>query len=204
MLHSLPDGDTTRPIAELLDGLDRVFDFGGEPDLDPAKHRARYINALRLFGTFLDQVTSRDFSGHLLHLATALHDLDSGTVHSLLTPVPSRPLYGSEIWVARAQAAIAIEILLRSGLKRAALKNILSKRIPMLSALADGSDDPAEAAMAWHKNFLAGKIKNRLAAEVFARKWGELNTQPKNATPTQMRDVAARLLDVSPDLLTGI
>jgi hypothetical protein len=46
-------------------------------------------------------------------------DLDYGTVHSLLKPgdIDGRAVDGTEIWVSRAKVALAIELLLRSGMK---------------------------------------------------------------------------------------
>jgi hypothetical protein len=205
MLRHLPGGDTARPIVELLDGLDRVFDWSAGPDPDPSMHRARYVNALLLFAKFLDQVTARDFGHELVHLASALHDLDHGTVHSLLKPaaVDSRPMDGTEVWMARAKIALAIEILLRSGMRKRNLKDILAGRIPMIKPLVTQSDDAGTASLTWHKTFRSEKVKNRVAQSAFQRSLADFQTLSKGASPAVIRVWAAQLLDVSASVFFG-
>jgi hypothetical protein len=199
MLQHLPGGDVARPVAELLDGLDRIFDWGVGLDSDPAKHRARYINAFLLLGKFLDQVTSRDFAHEFVHLAAALYDLDHGTVHSLLTPaaIDSRPVDGTEIWMARAKIALSIEIFLRAGKKPRDVREILTKHAQSIRGLVGRGKDVVGAAMYWHKIFMQEKVKNEIATEVFRRKIADLKIHLRNLTPAKidcMLAAATRLL----------
>jgi hypothetical protein len=189
-------GNLTSAVVELIAGLREAFDYTGEPDKEPAETRARFSIALKKIGLFLEDVpTIHDFAKEFLTLATALDDLNQGTVHPLLQPskVTNRPPDSTEIWMARAKTALAVEILLRTGMTRTQVIDAIDKFFPAIIRFAKRGGKAGRAAMLWHTMFLGRKVKNRIAQKVFDQKLAE-SAAREDAPLAIRRDTAMQML----------
>ena len=187
----------TSAVVELIRELVRAFDQIEGPDHDASYARANYIKALQSVALFLEKVpTSQDFGHQFLKLATALEDLNQGTVHLLLRPstVRSRPPDSTEMWMSRMKVAYAVELLLRSKMNTSEIKQLIDRDFPSIIHFAARSRSAGQASMTWHNMFVRGKAKNRIAAKVFERNLMEINVRAKPLPADTLRRVARDFL----------
>jgi hypothetical protein len=191
------ENSLTSTVAELIHDLMRAFDQTAGPDPDPSYTRARYITALQSVARFLDRVpTLQDFAHEFVKLASALDDLNQGTVHPILRPsnVASRPPDSTETWMARAKVAFTVEILLRSKMTETEVKDLIDEDFPTIIGFAKRSRSAGQASITWRNMFVRRRVKNRIAAEVFKQKLAEIDAKIVSLSPAAMRSVAIQML----------
>jgi hypothetical protein len=104
-------GDVTKPLLALARGLDRAFEDAAHSDGDK---REQFAAALVIISKFLAEVISHQHANALFELGSAIADLNSGALHSLLDPpkdIARRDT--SQTWRSRANAVLAVEALHR-------------------------------------------------------------------------------------------
>jgi hypothetical protein len=149
---------------DLLRKLSLAFDSIG-----PQNERHGYIVALLAVGDYL--MAHGANSRHVVklgELASALSDLDVGTVRSLLQPAPvdNRPTGPSNIWRRRAFVALGIEALITGGALRNEAADVAERTVKSIHDLA-GNTKPRNAALSWNDELAKGRIKNLEAVHIF-------------------------------------
>ena len=101
-------------------------------------------------------------------LASALSDLDVGTVVPLLQPafVANRKSAPSYLWRRRAFVALGVKTLTTSGLSRDEAVRRATASVKTIGELS-GSTEPRKAVLSWNDEFSKKRIKNFEAARVF-------------------------------------
>lgn len=194
---ALGENGLTSAVAELIHELMRAFDQTAGPDPEPSYTRARYIMALQSIAVFLQQVpTFQNFGHEFAKLASALDDLNQGTVHPILKPsnVANRPPDSTEVWMSRAKVAFAVELLLRSKMTEAKVKHLVDKHFPTIIGFAKRSGGAGQAAIAWRNMLVGRRAKNRIAAMVFEQKIAEIDAKQATLSQAAMRSVAKQPL----------
>src|SRR5436309_9438264 len=100
--------------------VSKAFDQRPDYPRNPLNERERYAAALIGIAQYFTSVTGRPLGERFFELASAIADLNAGTVHPLLRPVraDNRRADPSQLWRTRARVALGLEALLRSGLTR--------------------------------------------------------------------------------------
>jgi hypothetical protein len=105
-------------------------------------------------------------------LASAIADLNTGTVHPLLAGVRvhNRRADTSQMWRARACVAVGLEALLRSGLSRNEAAAKVATEFPSIARLAGPkarNSSLRTIVFGWRKELKAARVKNFEAGELF-------------------------------------
>lgn len=199
MAHSDPK---TRPVPrreEFIAALEllvkRVSIFNDEPScpLAPCDERERYASVLISVAQFFTTLAGRPVGDRFFELASALADLNTGTVAPLLSPVPpgNRPADPSRLWRARARAAVGLEALIRTGLHHTDAAAEIARTFPDLGKLAGAkarSSKLATTLLGWRKEFTAGRVKNFEANQLFSE---GIRRLAGLTTPQSHRDFAS-------------
>src|SRR5262249_4196873 len=149
--------------------------FEQEPDTPrtPVNERERYAAALSVIAQYFSSIVGQQFGDRFFELASAIADLNLGTVRSLLRPVraESRAPDPSHFWRARARVALALEALLRSGLSRydafAKIRGHHSS-IANLPGLKAKHSKLQTTIFGWRSEFKAKRVRNFEASELFS------------------------------------
>jgi hypothetical protein len=153
------------PHDDLLRRLSLAFDVIG-----PQNERQRYIIALLAVGDYLlAHGTDGKHAAKLGELASALSDLDAGTVRSLLqhAPVDNRRTSPSNIWRRRAFVALGIKALTTSGLSRDEAADEAKRAVKAICDLVGNNTKPQRAALSWNDELAKGRVKNFEAVHIF-------------------------------------
>jgi hypothetical protein len=107
---------------------------------------------------------------YLFELASALEDLDRGIVRPLLKPSPlrNRPPDPSNIWRARARVALALDALMRSGLKRTEAANKIARDKKLRALAGKRAGKFPATVIGWRNDFNAGRVDDFEATVLFA------------------------------------
>jgi hypothetical protein len=171
------DGTTK---SELLNALEKLHlnvaqAFDQEPDAprNPVNERERYAAALNSVAQYFSSVVGRPIADRFFELASAIADLNIGTVHPLLQQVQphNRPADPSQLWRARARVALGLEALLRSGLNQSDAAAKIARDYSSIAKLAGAKARTSSlqtTLFGWRKRFLLGRIKNFEAQELFS------------------------------------
>jgi hypothetical protein len=171
--------------------------------LDRATYdRARYVHALKGFSDFVTAIGSPQYQRPLFLLAQALDDLNHGAVHPLLRPVETggtKRHNVTSIWCARADIAVGVFALTRTGMTRKDAAEKAAREFPEISQLSGVKRlTPASTArkiISWCEDFAKGessKIKNHLAHAYYAD--GLLRVQTlADPSPERFANVAKNL-----------
>jgi hypothetical protein len=154
----------TKPLLALARELDRAFEDVAHSDGDK---REQLAVALMTIAKFLAEVISPQHANVLFELGSAIADLNSGAVHSLLDPpkdIARRD--SSQTWRSRANAVLAVEALYATGSPLdLAAGDVLRMIQQHLGGEPRGS---VGTLLTWRKEFSAGRVKNDEANELFA------------------------------------
>jgi hypothetical protein len=172
---SRSDRTAKSKLANALEKLHRnvARAFDQEPDYpgNPTNERERYAAALVVVAQYFSSVAGRPIADRFFELASAIADLNNGTVHPLLRQVPpdNRPADPSQMWRARARVALGLEALLRSGLNRSdAAAKIASQYSNIANLAGVKAKDSKLQTIGWRRELKAGRVKNFEANELFA------------------------------------
>jgi hypothetical protein len=175
----MPRSRTTAK-SKLLNALEKLHRdiaraFEQEPDypLDAMNERERYAAALIVLATYFSSLSVKPIASRFFELASAIADLNNGTVHSLLRPVraDNRRADPSQLWRARARVALGLEALLRSGLNRNAAAAKIASQYSSIANLAGAKAKDSKlqtTVFGWRRELKAGRVKNFEASELFA------------------------------------
>jgi hypothetical protein len=155
-------------LATLTEALREIFAAGTTID------RKKYVAALIAVAEFLDRVDSDagNAATGLADLAVALADLDEGIVHPILQKAPRWDGHPdrTDIWMARADAAVGIEFLMRTGMTQEDIwKREVMKRQGLNRLVRAGRDGATleNSIFGWRKTLKRASMKAR------ARDYGE-------------------------------
>jgi hypothetical protein len=197
---AMPRSDRTAK-SKLLNALEklhrnvaRAFDQEPHYPRNPVNERERYAAALNSIAQYFSSVAGRPIGNRFFELASAIADLNSGTVHSLLLPIraDNRPADPSQLWRARTRVALGLEALLRSGLNR---NDAAAKIASEYSSIAKLSGPKAKDSklqiivFGWRRELKAGRVKNFEARELFAEGIKRID---QLASPQEHRKFAIR------------
>jgi len=166
--------------AELLKVLIGTYNevakaFSQEPEYPstPFNERERYSAALVVLAGCFDKLGARDIGRRFFELASAIADLNVGTVHALLRPerADNRRADTSQMWRARVRIILAFDALERSGLSQDAAAAQVVRKLPNIDALvgAKGKASSLQTTiLGWRKALLAGRVKNFEAQELLS------------------------------------
>jgi hypothetical protein len=192
--------NATTNLREALTELQETVSwaFKQEPGYPriPVNERERYAAALVAVARFFSGFGRRQIENRFFELASAIADLNMGTVHPVLRPVraDNRRADPSQLWRARAQAALGLEALIRSGLSPNATAAHIAKGIPGLAKLASAKakqSKPQSILLGWRREFRAARIKNFEATELFSEGMGRMKRLKR---PHLLRKFAAEQL----------
>jgi hypothetical protein len=158
-----------KSLKELEATLRATWNERPSSDNPRPRSREKQIKALRATAAFFE---SNGLDPSIVHefriMASALSDLDKGAVAPFLEPEnpENRRQDDTQIWLARAMVAIAVDVIAgETGNQRASSRTI--DRMAKHWSGIFGSDDFAEAARKWHRDFATRRAKNRDAQSVF-------------------------------------
>lgn len=141
-------------------------------EAEAPRARRRYSAALLRLVQFMRAVGFADYViGEFVELGNALDELDHGTVRHFLRPNPAgqRALDPSDIWVARAYTAMALDFAQQLGVPRKeAARNIATSYEHLSDVLAPRTRNFASVIERWHRSFSEGTVKNAKATATFA------------------------------------
>ena len=136
-----------------------------------ANERERYAGALVAVGQFFCALADRRLGDRFFELASAIGDLNNGTLHPLLQPVraDNRRADTSQVWRARARAVLALEALVQAGLSQDAAAAQLARKCRGIAGLVGRrarTSSLQTTIVGWRKRLLAGRVKNFVGREV--------------------------------------
>jgi hypothetical protein len=187
--------------SKLLNALEKLHRsvaraFDQEPDYlgNPTNERERYAAALVVVAQYFSSVAGRPIADRFFELASAIADLNKGTVHPLLQQVrpDNRPADPSQLWRARARVALGLEALLRSGLNRSDAAAKITSEYSSIANLAGvkAKDSKLQTIVfGWRRELKAGRVKNFEAIELFAEGIKRID---RLASPQEHRKFAIR------------
>jgi hypothetical protein len=146
----------------------------------------------------------RQVGNRFFNLASAISDLNSGTVHPLFQAVKTvnrRPDF-SQLWRARARVALGLEALIRSGVKvdATAVAEKVAKKFPLLAKLAGAKASQSRlpaVLLGWRRELRAARIKNFEATELFLE--GMRRIDRLTGQPARLRAFSANQLTEAAD-----
>jgi hypothetical protein len=154
----------------LVDGLLYALTAGPLPP----RSRFRYLMTLWEVDALLRSLEiPAGLRNPVCELYTALLDLESGIVAEFLKPAPTfnRTQESSLTWQARSYLAIAVDVLVASGLSRSAAAKEVARHSRAIHELCTKNAKSASSALAtWHAQLVRGKIKCKLAVTAFAER----------------------------------
>jgi hypothetical protein len=160
------------PALQLLaDHLSRIFETQ-YPGTVKSNRREQYASALVNVTDFLE---ANDFPPFVVrrfkNLVVAIRDLDSGKVAAFLKPVSAgnRHVDASDVWLARAYAAIALDVLAKAS------SGQLEAQSMRIAKLFPGKAT-SEAVKKWRERFKNGEVKDHFAQGLFNNKAAVIET----------------------------
>ena len=160
-------------LALLHDKLLRLqgeLDAAFMPQLT-GEDRHRYVQALTAIANFLDGISPIDrHSIKLIELASALSDLDQGTIAPFLRAqhIENRAPDSTQKWIGQAHVAISLEALVLTGQTRPSAANHIETDYPSIFSLATRkAKNLRTVILGWHREFEHGRVKNDLAKRLF-------------------------------------
>src|SRR3984893_6649117 len=149
--------------------------FAPEPNdpRTPFYERERYAAALMEVAQYFTSLEGRPLGQRFFELGSAIADLNSGIVRSLLRPerANNRRADDSQLWRARAHVSLGLEALLRSGLTRNEAGAKLTSDFPGIAKLASANAKNSKLqtiVFGWRKQLRQARVKNFEASELFS------------------------------------
>ena len=164
--------DLTKPVLELLRGIDFAFDQKDREPTTPQLEQQRYAAALAAIGRFLTKIAPTH-ADRLFVLSDALADYSIGAHPPLLRRLKRRSAPNpTQIEAAKANVAFALDALIALGEPPKNAANKLLVRFPGIKALAGPKSRKVgsweKTILEWRKSLSApSRTKNELAAEIF-------------------------------------
>ena len=138
----------------------------------PHEQVEQHIEQLRLVAQYLEDSEAAPSICNDFHvLADALDDLRLGVTAPFLKPntAQNRPADPTEVWLARAMVAIAIDVLIEGGMSARAASSAVASKAHLWSYLF-GGEDLGEQARRWHALLNKGCAKSDEAQDIFRQR----------------------------------
>jgi hypothetical protein len=196
LFHHITEAPTHEAkVSALLAALD----FGeAQPRPDfchPAEYdRHRYDVSVRACAYFFLSVGRQDWFARFRELASSLADLNDGIVRPFLQPSIRTRADGSNKWRARSYVAMAADALMRTGMKRKEVAQLIVSTLPeYLPALVQRGKQKRlfESVLSWRDQFHKGTPKNFEAKNRYEQ---YLEKCPKTTPAAKLRDFAVKAL----------
>jgi hypothetical protein len=156
--------------ADLYATVSRAFIQEPDYSRTTANERERYTPSLIAVGQFFCALGDRRLGDRFFELASAISDLNAGTLHPFLQPARTdcRRADPSQLWRARARTVLALEAMVRSGVgrKAAAVRLARNASVAKLAGAKAKTSSLQTTILGWRKGLLAGRIKNFEAREL--------------------------------------
>jgi hypothetical protein len=166
--------DVTKPLLELLRGIDFAFGQKSDEPQTPQAVQEQYAAALAAFGRFLSKIDPTH-ADRFFELSDALADLSVGARPPILKHPKQRSAPNStQVEAAKASVAFALDALIALGESPKNAAGRLLGKFPAIKNLAGPKSFRADYSwentiLEWRRTLSApSRIKNELAAEVFA------------------------------------
>jgi len=193
-------------LQDLADSLDHAFHSPAQPinrsRADAIEEQHRMAIALTAVAEFLRAIDPNggEFADKFAGLADALLHLETGKVSSIVSPYngPGRRPDSSAIWARRALVALAIECMLRSGMRERRAAAEIAKEAQLFDLLRDTPDVSTSKAIKsqrkklessclnWRQLILDGSQENPGATGTWAAGLGRIEAAPR----TELRNLA--------------
>jgi hypothetical protein len=164
--------DVSKPLRELLRGMDFAFDQKDHEPTTPQLEQQRYAAALAAIGRFLTKIDPTH-ADRFFVLSDALADYCIGAHPPLLRRTKRRSAPNpTQIEAAKANVAFALDALIALGKDPINAANKLLVRFPDIKELAGPKSRKVgsweKTIIEWRKSLSApSRTKNELAAEIF-------------------------------------
>ncbi len=135
----------------------------------PQEHVSQYVELLEIVAAHLKSAgVAQAIVNEFQVLAAALDDLKTGVVAPFLrhAKVGNRA-DATEVWIARALVAIAIDVLIGDGMSAREASSVVADKASSLSSSLGGGDFGARARR-WHTMLKSGRAKSDGAREIFS------------------------------------
>ncbi len=183
----LSDGEAKlkllKAAADLYAGVSRAFTQEPGHPRTVANERERYGPALVVVAQFFSGLGDRRIGDRFFELASAITDLNTGTVRPLLQPAraDNRRADTSQVWRARARAVLALEALVRSGIARKAAAARLARNAnaAKLGGAKAKTSNLETTILGWRKGLSEGRIKNFEGRELLLAGREKIRDLPK-------------------------
>jgi hypothetical protein len=173
-----------KAAADLYAGVSRAFTQDPDHPRTVANERERYGPALVVVAQFFSGLGDRRIGDRFFELASAITDLNTGTLHPLLHPAraDNRRADTSQLWRARARAVLALEALVRSGIARKAATAKLARTVnaAKLAGAKAKTSNLQTTILGWRKGLLEGRVKNFEGRELLLAGRDKIRDLPKN------------------------
>jgi hypothetical protein len=165
------DDKTETPLSKLRQGLNTAFTQESTLPRTPENERERLAAGLVFVAQFVAAEIDRDIANkYFFELSSALTDLNDGTVRPLLEHSSLRTRAdSSDKWRARARIAVALDALMRSGLRQTDAANEIADKNRGLHTLAGktAAISFSTTIIGWREEFIRKRVKNFEAAVLF-------------------------------------
>lgn len=176
------------------------------------EQRAALIDALN--GIALAAHGRKDLT-YLSHwfgvLALALRDTNYGVLPPILKPIPKpdgekegRPSDPLARWLARAQVALAVQVLVQTGMTKPQAAESIARSHPQLDRLVSRKGLQSgikSASQEWHKLFQTGRVMADIPLQVYRETQAAVSTIRESDAGAA---VARALLDKATELVGGV
>jgi len=173
-----------RAAADLYAGVSRAFTQHPDHPRTAPNERERYGPALVVVAQFFSGLGDRRIGDRFFELASAITDLNAGTLHPLLHPAraDNRRADTSRLWRARARTVLALEALVRSGLDRkaAAAQLARSANAAKLAGAKSKTSSLQTTILGWRKGLLERRVKNFEGRELLLAGREKIRDLPKH------------------------
>jgi hypothetical protein len=166
--------DVTKPVLELLRGIDSAFAREHDEATTPQGEQVRYAAALAVVGRFLSRIDPTH-ADRFFDLSAALSDYSSGSRPPILKRLKKKSAPNpTQVEAAKATVAFALDALIALGQKPEVAARSLLTHYPDIKHLAGPKSlGPTgflpKTILEWRKTFSSpSRSKNDFAAEIFA------------------------------------
>jgi hypothetical protein len=196
------DPDTRKSLEAWAADLDKVLEGYFSKSIDD-KRRSLVI-AVSATADLLNALGQDDYAAAMAELALAMNDLESGRVDPLLTKTRKKGRAGSasRIWMARAAASIALDLLVEAGLPLEKAAGEIAKNQKWFRHLRETSRTGEQPKLSvaienWREDLSGNKPTNEFGRAVWrsaGRYRAELRAAPLSSRLQEARRLVGEVL----------
>lgn len=128
----------------------------------------------------------------------ALEELDRGTVHRSLAPIPAhnRPIESGDVWEVRAHLAMVADLLIECGQTKAAAAKVIWRELgDVASTVAPDPEAFSRRLAEWHRIFLKEECKDEAAQALFSQRQKYVAHYSRHTGDNAPNDLARHILN---------